>query len=512
MRTMQRGLGMSQANAIEDKQSSGFQKALDFIERVGNKVPHPAVIFVVLIGVVMVLSAIFGMLGTSVTFEQANPLTGDVDHVTATVRSLLDAEGLQFVFTSPVANFSSFQAVGIILLAMMGVGVAEEVGLISALIRKLVAVTPRGLITATVVLLGLLSSIATDAGYLVLIPLGAAIFASIGRHPLAGLAAAFAGVSTGFAVNILVVPLDGMLVEITNEAIHMIDPSISIGVMSNFWFELAAVVLLTVLFTIVTDKFVEPRLGAYEGGVTDAGNEMSAEEKRGLKYAGWATLVVALGIVALGAWPNAPLWGFMLDSLIFIIMLVFLIAGAAYGVGAGKVHGSMDVINPIVKTFASLASLIFTLFFVAQFIAFFNYSNLATVAAVNLGDWLETLGLSALPLLLGLILVLFLLDFVIPGSLPKWAIFAPIFVPLFIRLGVAPEAVLAAYRVGDSPINTVTPLMPYFALIVTFAERYAKNVGIGTIIATMVPYTIIAIVGLMALFSLWQIAGIPWGF
>lgn len=503
---------MSTDSAVEPQKTGGFQKALDFIERFGNKVPHPAVIFLVLIGVVMVLSAIFGALGSSVTFEQANPIRGEVDHVTAQVRSLLDAQGLQFVFTSPVANFSNFQAVGIILLAMMGVGVAEEMGLIAAMIRKLVAVTPPSLITATVVFLGLLSSIATDAGYLVLIPLGAAIFASIGRHPLAGLAAAFAGVSTGFAVNILVTPLDGMLVEITNEAIHLIDPSMSIGVMSNFWFEAASVIMLTVLFTIVTDRFVEPRLGAYDGPHIETADEMTAEEKRGLKFAGIWTLIVALGIAALSAWPGAPLWGYFLNSLIFIIMIVFLVAGAAYGVGAGKVSGSMDIIAPIVKTFASLASLIFTLFLVAQFIAFFNYSNLATVAAVGLGDWLETLGLAALPLLIGLILVIFLLDFVIPGAMPKWAIFAPIFVPLFIRLGVEPEAVLAAYRVGDSPINTITPLMPYFALIVTFAERYAKKVGIGTLIATMVPYTVVAIVAWLVLFSVWQIAGIPWGF
>lgn len=503
---------MSTDSAVEPQKTGGFQKALDFIERFGNKVPHPAVIFLVLIGVVMVLSAIFGALGSSVTFEQANPISGEVDHVTAQVLSLLDAQGLQFVFTSPVANFSNFQAVGIILLAMMGVGVAEEVGLIAAMIRKLVAVTPPSLITATVVFLGLLSSIATDAGYLVLIPLGAAIFASIGRHPLAGLAAAFAGVSTGFAVNILVTPLDGMLVEITNEAIHLIDPSMSIGVMSNFWFEAASVIMLTVLFTIVTDRFVEPRLGAYDGPHIETADEMTAEEKRGLKFAGIWTLIVALGIAALSAWPGSPLWGYFLNSLIFIIMIVFLVAGAAYGVGAGKVSGSMDIIAPIVKTFASLASLIFTLFLVAQFIAFFNYSNLATVAAVGLGDWLETLGLAALPLLIGLILVIFLLDFVIPGAMPKWAIFAPIFVPLFIRLGVEPEAVLAAYRVGDSPINTITPLMPYFALIVTFAERYAKKVGIGTLIATMVPYTVVAIVAWLVLFSVWQIAGIPWGF
>lgn len=503
---------MSTDSAVEPQKTGGFQKALDFIERFGNKVPHPAVIFLVLIGVVMVLSAIFGALGSSVTFEQANPISGEVDHVTAQVLSLLDAQGLQFVFTSPVANFSNFQAVGIILLAMMGVGVAEEMGLIAAMIRKLVAVTPPSLITATVVFLGLLSSIATDAGYLVLIPLGAAIFASIGRHPLAGLAAAFAGVSTGFAVNILVTPLDGMLVEITNEAIHLIDPSMSIGVMSNFWFEAASVIMLTVLFTIVTDRFVEPRLGAYDGPHIETADEMTAEEKRGLKFAGIWTLIVALGIAALSAWPGAPLWGYFLNSLIFIIMIVFLVAGAAYGVGAGKVSGSMDIIAPIVKTFASLASLIFTLFLVAQFIAFFNYSNLATVAAVGLGDWLETLGLAALPLLIGLILVIFLLDFVIPGAMPKWAIFAPIFVPLFIRLGVEPEAVLAAYRVGDSPINTITPLMPYFALIVTFAERYAKKVGIGTLIATMVPYTVVAIVAWLVLFSVWQIAGIPWGF
>ncbi len=504
--------GAETVNEEAPKAGETMTGMLGFIERVGNKVPHPSIIFLVLIGIVMLLSALFAALGGSATFEQANPATGVVDHITTPVRSLLDAQGLQFVFTSPVANFSAFQAVGIILLAMIGVGVAEELGLISAMIRRLVAVTPRFLITATVVFLGLLSSVATDAGYLVLIPLGAAVFMSIGRHPIAGLAAAFAGVSTGFAVNILVTPLDGLLTEITNEAIHLFNPSMSIGVLSNFWFETASVIMLTVLFTFVTDRFVEPRLGAYEGIHPNTSDELTPAEQRGLRFAGIWTLIVVAGVAALGFWPGAPLWGHLLDSLILIISLLFLIAGIAFGVGVGVLHGSMDVINPIIKTFASLASLIFTLFLVAQFIAFFNYSNLPTVAAVHLGDWLETLGLGALPLLLGLIIVIFLLDLIIPGALPKWAIFAPIFVPLFYRLGVEPEAVLAAYRVGDSPINTITPLMPYFALIVTFAERYKKEAGVGTVIATMVPYTVSAIVAWLVLFSVWQLTGLPWGF
>lgn len=506
-------MARTKGTSVEPQKSAGaMQGLLNWVERAGNKVPHPSIIFLVLIGIIMILSAIFAALGTSVTFEQANPLLGQVEDVTVHVRSLLDAEGLQFVFTSPVQNFSNFAVVGVVIVAMIGVGMAEESGLIGAMIRKLVLITHPSLITVTVVFLGLLSSIATDAGYLVLIPLGAAIYHSVGRHPLAGLAAAFAGVSAGFAVNVLVTPLDGMLVEVTNEAIALIDPSVSIGVMSNFWFELASVVLLTVVFTFVSDRIVEPRLGEYDGPKPEGDSTLSSAEKRGLKFAGFGTLAVAVGIAALSAWPGAPLWGYLLDSLIMIIMIVFLVAGICYGIGTGTVKNSMDVINPIVKTISGLAGLIFLLLVIAQFIAYFNYSNLATVAAVELGDWLEESGLGAIPLLLGFVVVILLLDIVMVGSLPKWAIFAPIFVPLFLRLGVEPDAVLAAYRLGDSPMNVITPLMPYFAVIVAFGERYRKNIGVGTIVSMMLPYTAIAIVAWVIMFTIWLLAGIPFGF
>ncbi|WP_243399846.1 AbgT family transporter [Arthrobacter glacialis] len=507
---------------LKPQKKSFLEKFLTGVEVVGDKVPHPAVIFLILIGLVMVLSVIFSWAGASATFQSANIVTGEIDDVTTKVRSLLDADGIRFLFTSMVTNFTNFGVVGVILVAMLGVGLAEEAGLISALIRKLVLVTHPSMITFVIVLLGVISSIATDAGYMVLIPLGAAIYHSLGRHPLAGLAAAFSGVAAGFGVNVLITPLDGMLTEVTNEAIHMMDPARNLDVTANLYFSIASTILVTIVCTVLTDKFVEPRLGVYEG--PSAGHEDGAldpAEKKGLTWA----MFTGLGIAAVVLLLSLPSWGPLrnpetgslivaaplMDSIIFLVMIVFLGCGIAYGLGAGTIKNSMDIINPIVKTFANLAGLIFLLLVIAQFIAYFAYTNLATVGAVGMADWLETSGFGPVPLLIGFVIVALIIDILMPGGLPAWAILAPIFVPLFMRLGIEPEAVLAAYRVGDSPMNIVTPLMPYFAMIVVFAQKYRPKSGVGTIVAMMLPYTVVLIVVWTTFLVLWFVTGIPWG-
>jgi aminobenzoyl-glutamate transport protein len=426
------------------------------------------------------------------------------------------------MFEGVVPNFMSFTAVGVIIVAMLGVGVAEESGLIRALIHKLVNVAPRAAMTYILVFIGILSSIAADAGYLVLIPLAAAAFLSLGRHPLAGLAASFAGVASVFSVNILIKPLDGILTGITNDAIHLLDSSASIDLTANFWFSVASVVLLTLAVALITEKFVEPRLGTYvsdEAPVTK--QAMSAEESRGLKFAGYALLAVIVVFLLLSLPSGAPLRNpetgaligdspFM-NGLIVFITILFLAAGWAYGVGARTLSTTVEVVNAMEKAVRSLASLLFLLFVISQFIAFFTYSNMATLAAVKLGDFLQGAGLSALALLLGFILVIVLLDLIMTGAIPKWAIFAPVFVPLLMRLNVDPEAVLAAYRVADGPMNAITPLNAYFALIVTFAQKYDPEAGVGTVIALMLPYVVVILVLWTILFAAWQLLGIPWG-
>ena len=524
---------------------------LGTVERIGNKVPHPVLMFLYLIIGVIVLSAVMDALGVSVTEQIAIPITNGVEtdfyadttepleafptepydtdfeiqERTIEINSLLNVEGIRFIFTSFVSNFAGFSVVAVVFVAMMGAGVAEESGLMTALIHKLVEVSPRWMLSFIIIFVGVLSSVATDAGYLILIPLGAAAFLSVKRNPLVGVAAAYGGVSAIFAINILITPLDAMLTEVTNEAIALAGGE-PITIVSNFYFQVVMSIVLSIIAALITDRIVEPRVGAY---VPDPGDDApatdvvldKAAQSRGMRFAGLAALAVVLLVTLLTIFPGAPLrhpetgsiigaTPFM-DSLLFIIMLVFLLAGIGYGYGAGTFKGSNDVIRGVTKTFAGLAGLVFMLLMISQFIAYFNYSNLPSVIAVTLAGWLEQANIGAIPLLLGFIVVIMLLDIIIPGSLPKWAIFAPIFVPLFIRLGTAPQTVLAAYRVGDSPMNVITPLMVYLPFIITVMQRYRKDSGIGTVIAMMLPYTAIIALAWIILFILWYVLGIPLG-
>ena len=499
-----------------------MQRLLDVVEAAGNRVPHPAVIFLGLIGIVVVLSHLLYLAGTSVSYQVVNPDTHEVEQATSTARSLLTVDGIRFMFTSVVQNFMSFNAVGVIIVAMVGVGVAEEAGLVKALIRKLVLVSPPAALTYILVFVGIVSSIAADAGYLVLIPLAAAAFISVGRHPLAGLAASFAGVAAAFGVNVLIKPLDGILTEITNDAIHLLNPAISIDLTANFWFSVASVILLTVVIALITERMIEPRLGAYEEEApVEEGEEMSAEESRGLRHASYALLATLVLFALLTLPAGAPLRNPetgaivgrspLMDGLIVVIAVVFLAMGTAYGAAAGTMKSSIDVINAITKTIAGLSGLIFLLLIISQFLAYFNYSNMATLAAVKLAGALRSANLPALLLLVGFVVVVFVLDLIITGAIPKWAIFAPIFVPLLMKLNVAPEAVLAAYRVGDSPVNAITPLNAYFAMIVAFAQRYQKDAGVGTVVALMLPYVAIISVLWLLLLVIWYLLGLPWG-
>ena len=502
-------------------ETSGF---LATIERVGNMVPHPAIIFFLLIAIVIVLSVIFAALGTTVTYEGFDEAAGDIVQQTTSVRSLLSADGIRFMLTSPVANFLGFTGVGVILVAMIGVGLAEESGLIATLVRKLVAIAPRSIFTFMIVMVGVLSSIAADAGYLVLVPLAAAAFHSMGRHPLAGLAAGFSGVAAVFLVNVFVTPTDALLVEVTNDAIRTVNPEAQISVVGNLFFMIASSILMGIICTVLTERVVEPRLGPYTGGVpVEASTGLSGSEERGLKYAGRALLGFVIIIAALTA-PPLP-WGILrnqetggimagspfMSGLIVLISLLFLVLGYAYGKGAGTIANVTAAIGLVVKTWSNLAGMIFLLFVIANFIAFFNYTNLATVLAVNLADFLKTTTLGASAYIVLFVIVVAIIDIILTGALAKWAILAPVFVPLFMRLGGDPNLVLAAYRVGDSPMNVITPLNVYLAVMVGFANKYQKDAGIGTIVALMLPYTVVLLVLWTLMLILWYTFGLPLG-
>ena len=499
-----------------------LQKLLDGVEIVGNKVPHPAVIFLIMSGIVIVLSSIFHLLGTSVTYQVIDPVTHKADYVTTGVNSLLTVEGIRFMITSVVRNFLGFGPVGVIFVAMVGVGLAEEAGLINALIRKIVVVAPRQAITFIIVALGALSSVASDAGYLVLMPLGAVAFLSLGRHPIAGLAAAFAGVSAVFGVNLIITPVDGVLTELTNDAIHLLNPNLSIYITANLYFSIASTILMCIVCTIVTERVVEPRLGRYTGeAAAEGADATTVEESRGLRAALFG-LIGVLAFIAVLSFPSGsplrnPVTGALIgdlplmNSLIPLIMLLFLVVGSSYGYAAGTITSVTQAIGAITKTVSGLGGLLFLFLVISQFLAHFNYSNLATIAAVNLSDIIEHANLGSLPLLLVFVVVVALVNLIIPAAIAKWAILAPIFVPLFLKLSVAPDVVLAAYRVGDSPGNVITPLMAYFGMIVIFAQKYQKEAGVGTVVAMMLPYTVCLYVFWTLFLVVWYLLGIPMG-
>jgi aminobenzoyl-glutamate transport protein len=535
-----------------DGSKTFMQKLLDVVEKVGNKVPHPAVIFLVLIAFVIVLSHVFHLMGTSVSSEvivpesnptpekslDAYPYSEELSRPhkpvmkTTAVQSLLTTEGLRFMYVSLIPSFMSFTGLGLIIVAMIGVGVAEEAGLVGALIRKLVILSPHWALAYILAFVGILSSVAADAGYLVLIPLAGAAFLSVGRHPLAGLALGFASVAAAFTVNMLIKPLDAILVEFTNDAIHLVDPNKSIGLASNIWFSFMSVPFLAVLIAFLTERTIEPRLGAYkpkklageEDKLAQEGAGLSADESRGLRWAGFGLLGVLVLFGLLTLLPGAPLQDpnnpgiaglignspFM-NGLIALIMVLFLVTGAAYGLGAKKMKNFTDVIKAIEKSMSGLGSLIFLFFILSQFVAYFNYSNLGVIMAMKLADVLKSANVGPFWLLIGFIVVVLFIDLFITGAIAKWAIFAPIFVPVLVKLDVDPSAVLAAYRVGDSPINAITPLNAYFALVVTFAQRYEKSAGVGTVVSLMLPYVTWMIVLWTLLFAVWYWLGLPWG-
>jgi len=505
-----------------------YNRCLNGIERVGNKLPHPVILFAIFALAVVVISAICKACGVSVTGEMISKDPATQEYIkgiqTVKAESLLTKEGLAFMFTTAVKNFTNYAPLGMVLVAMLGVGVAEQSGMINTLLKRAVKSTPKFLLTPMIVFLGVMSNIASDAGYVILIPLGAMMFRACGRHPIAGLAAAFAGVSGGFSANLLIGTLDPLLAGITQTAVTAINPNYTVQVMGNYVFMAVSTFLITILGTIITNKVIEPRLGKYvdDGDVMEDASlmEISAVEKKGLRAAGISALIFIAVIVGccipqnsffrndagelLG---NTPL----MDSIVVLIALLFFIPGAVYGRVTKSFENSSGVANAMSKAMAGMGSFLALAFVSAQFIEYFNYTKLGTIIALSGAELLESAKIGLIPLVIIFVLFAAFMNLFMGSASAKWAIMAPVFVPMFMALGYSPELCQLAYRVGDSCTNIITPLMTYYAVIIVFAQRYDKKAGIGTLTATMLPYSICFLLAWSLMLVIWLLVGLPIG-
>lgn len=496
---------------MESKKILG--KFLNVIERAGNALPHPATLFAILAGIVIVLSWVVSLFDMSVV----HPGTRQ----TITVVNLLSVPGLHRILTGMVTNFTGFAPLGTVLVAMLGIGIAEGSGLIGTSLRLLVIKAPKRLLTMVLVFAGVMSNTASEVGYVLLVPLAAIIFLAAGRHPLAGLAAAFAGVSGGYSANLLLGTIDPLLAGLSEEAARIIDPAYEVNPACNYYFMAASTFLVTGIGTWVTEKIVVPQLGAYKGDVTpEEIRGITTAEKKGLLYAALATLlmtvILLLGTVPVQGFLRDPQTGELLRSpfmsgIVALLFIVSAVAGIAYGVGAGTFKNDSDVMKGMGKSMEALGVYIVLVFFAAQFVAYFNWTNLGLIVAVKGAAGLQASGLGPVPLMISFIFIAALINLIMGSASAKWAIMAPVFIPMFMLLGYSPEFTQVAYRIGDSVTNIISPMMSYFALIIAFVQTYDKKAGIGTVIATMIPYSFFFLIGWILLLVIWMLLKLPIG-
>lgn len=491
------------------------QSALNVVERLGNLLPNPATLFAGLALIVVGLSWVFSRMGVAVI----HPSTGQ----SLPVINLLCVEGLQRMLVNLVPNFVGFPPLGSVLACLVGIAVAERTGLITAALRMVVMAAPPRWLSSIVVFGGILSHSGADVGYVLYIPLGAAVFHVVGRHPLAGLAAAFAGVAGGFNANIVLGTIDVLLGGITQSAAAVVKPEIVVTPAANWYFMAASSVLITFVGAWVTEKIIEPRLGSYTGDAArEAVKPLSTGEKRGLRWAAVAVLtltaLVLVGTLTDGGFlvdPKNPsfLASYFIRGLIFFIFFYGLVAGIAYGIGAGTIRNDHDVVDGMSASLATMGSYIVMAFFASQFLAYFTWTNLGTVLAVKGAGVLQGFDLQDSPIILLVSLVFFTsaVDLLIGSASAKWTLLAPIFVPMFMLLGYSPEIVQGAYRVGDSCTNIITPLNQYFPLILGFAVRYVPKTGIGSMIALMLPYSVAFLIAWTLMLMGWIALGLPVG-
>ncbi|MBL9135118.1 MAG: AbgT family transporter [Verrucomicrobiales bacterium] len=492
-----------------------FQRLLSGVERAGNALPHPATLFVLLSFLVILASAAAAGLG----LEVRHPATGQP----VAAVNLVSVEGVQRILTEVVRNFLAYPPLGISLACLMGIGLAEHSGLLGAALRWVVLSAPRRWVTPMVVFASVMSNAGSEVGYVLLIPLAAALYHALGRHPLLGLAASFAGVSGGYSANLLIGSVDVLLAGLTQAAAQIVEPNRQVHATANFYFMFVSTFVITAAGTWVTERVVAPRLGDYGGtSVRSELTPLSDQERRGLLAAA-ASLVLLTVVVLVGLLPDD---GFLVNraartfaqsafmsGLATFIFLFGLVPGLAYGFAAGTLRNDHDVVDGMVATMKSMASFIVLAFFASQFIAYFTWTNLGIITAVSGAQFIEHLGIRDRPMVLMVAVVIFaaLVNLAISSASAKWALLAPVFIPMFLLLGYSPELVQGAFRVGDSVTNIITPLMSYFPLILTFAQKYAPSAGVGTMIALMLPYSLaFAVVWVVQLLA-WIALDLPMG-
>ena len=485
---------------------------LGFIERGGNALPHPASLF----GILALSVLLFSLLGHLFHWQAVHPATGE----TIDTINLLSRDGLHRILLEMVDNYTGFAPLGIVMVALLGIGVAESSGLISAAIRFLVSKAPARMLTFVIVLAGIISNIASDLGYVLIIPLGGIIFHSVGRHPIAGIAAAFAGVSGGFSANLLIGTIDPLLAGLSTEAARIIDTDYYVLPTANYYFMLVSTFILSFAGTWVTHRFVEPKLGKYEGNVeADSLEKLNPKEKKGLKWVTFATLAFAAVITA-GLIPENGIFrgedgglftSPILKGFIGVLFIIAAVLGIIFGFITGNFRNDSDVVKGMVDNFKTLAAFLVLVFFAAQFVAFFKWSNLGLIIAIKGAHGLQELNLGLIPLVILFVLLSGFINMFMGSASAKWAILGPVFIPMFMLLGYSPELSQVVFRIGDSITNMISPMMSFFALIIVYFEKYDKKAGIGTLISTMLPYTIVYFLFWSVLLIAWILLDLPLG-
>ncbi|RMG67612.1 MAG: AbgT family transporter [Bacteroidetes bacterium] len=497
---------------------------LNIIEKGGNALPHPATLFAMLALLAIVLSGVTSWLGVEAAMPGGDCADGGNDCIRPV--NLLSKSGLHWVLTSMVENFTGFAPLGTVLVALLGIGVAEGSGLIGTALRLLVLKAPARLLTLVLVFAGVISNTASEVGYVLLVPLGAIIFLSAGRHPIAGMAAAFAGVSGGYSANLLLGTVDPLLAGLSQEAARSVPgfEDYSVNPAANYYFMAVSTFLITFVGTFVSEKIVEPRLGKYQG---DAKAEeikgLSRDEKRGLLYATIVSLVITV-IILIGLIPadgflrnldvpadQSILKSPFLKGIVAVIFLAAGLAGIAYGIGAKTIRNDSDVMKGMAKSMETLGAYIVLVFFAAQFVEYFKETNLGTIIAIKGAAALQPLADYPIPLMLGLIVISAVINLFMGSASAKWGLMAPVFIPMFMALGYSPEFVQVAYRIGDSTTNIIAPMMSYFALIVAFMQQYDKKAGIGTVVSVMLPYSFVFLIAWSIMLIIWILLGLPVG-
>ncbi|MEO2266315.1 AbgT family transporter [Pseudoalteromonas sp. YIC-656] len=497
--------------------SGAIARFLNTIEHVGNKLPDPAMIFLFAMLLIWALSWAF----SGVTFDVIDPRT----NAPIVVNNLLTGDSLAGFLASMVKTFTGFAPLGVVLVAMLGVGVAEHSGFINTGIKLMLKRTPQMLLTPMVILVGIVSHTATDAGYVLVIPLAGVIFYAMGRHPLAGIAAAFAGVSGGFSANFIPSGIDPLLQSFTQSAAQIINPTMEVNPLNNYYFTSISSVFIILVGWYITDKIIEPRLKNSEvDGNTDelpAFEQATSKEKKAFAIA-TLVMIAGLGLLAYVAGiedsplraENGKLADFsapIMQSIVPLIFLLFWVPGAVYGFVAGTFTSSKDMIMAMTKAMEGMAYYIVMAFFCALFISAFAQSNLGALLAIEGAAVLKAMSLPSGVTIVGIIFLTAFVNLFVGSSSAKWALLGPIFVPMLMQLNISPDLTQAAYRVGDSSSNIITPLMPYFPLVVVYCQKYVKNTGIGTLIAMMLPYSIAFLIGWsLFLLAYWGL-GIPLG-